>query len=164
MCADPSNRLHIRPVRVAEAEEVIELVLRSFDEFVAPDYALEGVQKFHTDVTVASLVEALESGDIVLLGIGGSNIAGVVKVRDETHISWLFVAREFMTQGIGRRLLSAAVQEIMARTPAATAVTLNASPYALPIYAKMGFAVAGAETVEHGMRMTPMQASIEGLQ
>ncbi len=164
MRADKTNPLHIRPALKAEAEPVIALVLRSFDDFIAPDYTAEGVKRFHTDVTVASLVEAIEKGEIVLLALKDSDIAGVVKVRDETHISWLYVSEAFMSQGIGRQLPYAAVQEIKARHLDTTAITLNASPYGLPIYSKLGFDIAGDEISDNGMRMTPMQAAIGGFQ
>ena len=160
MHADNTNPLHIRPALKAEAEPVIALVLRSFDDFIAQDYTAEGVNRFHTDVTVASLVEAIEKGEIVLLALKDSDIAGVVKVRDETHISWLYVSEAIMSQGIGRQLPYAAVQEIKARHPDTTATTLNASPYGLPIYSELGFDIAGDEISDNGMRMTPMQAAI----
>jgi len=155
--------LEIRPPLVAEADATVALVLRAFDEFIAPDYSEEGIATFHAVITADSLVEAIHDGDIVLVGLVDGVLTGVVRVRDETHISWLYVDRQYQSRGIGRKLVRSAVAQIGARHPEAATITLHSSPFAVPIYQRMGFAVAGSETTKDGIRMTPMFATINAL-
>jgi ribosomal protein S18 acetylase RimI-like enzyme len=105
----------------------------------------------------------MNEGNIVLVGTVGGVLAGVVTLRDETHISWLYVDKLYQRRGIGRRLVADAVAQVMVRTPGATVITLYSSPIAVPIYYRMGFEAVGPETTKDGMRMTPMRASIESL-
>ena len=105
----------------------------------------------------------MNEGNIVLVGTVGGVLAGVVTLRDETHISWLYVDKAYQGQGIGLKLVADAAEQVMLRTPGATMITLNASPYAVPIYFRMGFEAAGPEITKDGMRMTPMRANIESL-
>lgn len=150
--------LEIRPARSTDADSAVDLVIRSFDEFVAPDYPDEGIAKFHTDVTPDCLVQAIDNGDIVLIGTMDGNLAGIIKIRDETHISWLFVDKVYQERGVGRELIVKAVAGILERNPEATRITVNSSPFALPIYTRMGFEISGKEKCVDGMRFIPVEA------
>jgi ribosomal protein S18 acetylase RimI-like enzyme len=153
--------LEIRPARSSEAKATVALALRVFDEFIAPDYPEEGVNHFYANVTPERMADAISEGEIVLVATVEGTLAGVVTVRHETHISWLYVDKAFHARGIGRELLCRAVAQIKKRSPVATMITLNASPYAVPIYVRMGFETTGPEMSKHGMRMIPMHAGIK---
>ena len=155
--------MEIRPAQIAEAGSIVALALRAFDEFIAPDYSEQGIAHFHANVTADRLVASMNEGNIVLVATVDGVLAGVVTLRDETHISWLYVDKAYHGQGIGRKLVADAAEQVMVRTPDATMITLNASPYAVPIYLRMGFEAVRPETTKDGMRMTPMRASIESL-
>lgn len=157
------DELEIRPAHVADADATIALVLRTFDEFIAPDYSEEGVATFYAAITADNLVAAIDDGDIILLGLVDGILAGVVRVRDQTHISWLYVDKPYQSRGIGRQLITTAASQIGVRHPEATMVTLSSSPFALPIYRRLGFEVAGKETTKDGIRMTPMSAGMKAL-
>ena len=154
------NELTIRPARLSDAEAAVNLVLRSFDEFIAPDYPPEGVDHFHAHVTVDGLIDSITNREIVFVAVVDERLAGVVQVRDDTHITWLYVDKSRHRSGIGRELVVSAAREIRRRTAEADAITLNSSPYALEIYRRMGFVADGPETVRDGMRFTAMRADI----
>ena len=153
--------LEIRPARLSEADATVALALRAFDEFIAPDYPNEGIDHFYANVTPDSLANAISDGSIVLLATVDGTLAGVVTVRDESHISWLYVEKAFHARGIGRELIIRAAAQIRERTPGAKSITLNSSPFAMPIYVRMGFKTTGPEMTKNGMRMIPMRAGIE---
>lgn len=152
--------LKIRPARESDAKSTVDLALRAFDEFIAPEYPAEGVAHFYANVTTDGLVAAITDQEITLLATVDDTLAGVVQVRNETHITWLYVDKAYQRRGVGRKLLVSAVEEIRRRTPHATMITLNSSPYAVPIYRSIGFEATGPEQTKDGMRMTPMQANI----
>ena len=153
--------IQIRPARLSEANSIIAMVLRSFDVIVAPDYSNEGIDYFHHEVTAESLENAINDDEIVLVALADANLAGVIKVRDETHISMLFVDQLHQARGIGRELITRAVAEIQNRTPHATIITVNSSPFAVPVYIHMGFQAAGPETETDGMKYFPLTADVE---
>lgn len=155
--------MEIRIPQIEEADPTVKLVLRAFDEFIAPDYGDEGIAHFYAHITTPDLIAAIENCDIVLVAAEAHELAGVVRVRDESHVSWLYVDKKFQRRGIGRHLVRRAAEEIKARTPLASEITLNSSPYAAPIYQRMGFTPAGPDMTKNGMRMTPMRANIETL-
>ena len=153
--------IQIRSARLSEANSIIAMVLRSFDAFVAPDYSNEGIDCFHHEVTAESLENAINDDEIVLVALADADLVGVIKVRDETHISMLFVERLYQTRGIGRELITRAVVEIQSRTPHATVITVNSSPFAVLVYHHMGFEAAGPETETDGMKYFSLTADIE---
>ena len=152
--------VQIRPAKKSDADLTVALALRSFDEFIAPDYPDEGIAHFYANVTVDGLVATINDGCIVLVATVDETLAGVAQVRDETHITWLYVDKAYHGCGIGRALVVSAAEQLRERTPAATELTLNSSPFAVPIYVRMGFQVSGPDKTKHGMRFTPMRAAI----
>lgn len=153
-------RPEIRPAKKSDADATVALVLRSFDAFIAPDYPDEGAAHFYANVTTEALTAAIDDGNIVRVATVDGKLAGVVQVRDETHITWLYVDEAYHGRGIGRKLVVSAAEEVRKRTPAAKEITLNSSPFAVPIYVRMGFEVSGPEQTKDGMRFTPMCSAI----
>lgn len=153
--------LQIRPAEKSDADSAVALVLRVFDEFIAPDYPAEGIDHFYAHVTKDALIAAIDDGQIVRLATIGNGLAGVVQVRDEAHITWLYVDGACHGRGIGRQLVVSAAEQIRERTPPITEITLNSSPFAVPIYVRMGFEINGVEETKDGLRFTPMRAEIE---
>ncbi|HVZ01500.1 MAG TPA: GNAT family N-acetyltransferase [Dongiaceae bacterium] len=78
-----------------------------------------------------------------LVACAGRRIVGYGAVRDDTHVSQVYVAEDWHRRGIGSALLRALVRAIRARHPAAVAVTLNATPRAVEFYLRLGFAPLG---------------------
>jgi len=135
--------------------------MRSFDEFIAPDYPDEGITHFYANVTPDRLIAAIREGSIVLVATVDGTLAGIITIGDKTHISWLYVEKIYHARGLGRALIGRAAAQIRERTPDATVITLNSSPFAFPIYMRMGFEATDPETTQNGMRMIPMSAGIE---
>ncbi|CAN7174505.1 GNAT family N-acetyltransferase [Pseudoduganella sp. LjRoot289] len=80
------------------------------------------------------------------------DLAGVVALRNGTHLYHLFVARRFHGQGLARQLWRTA--RAAASGPA---MTVNASLCALPVYEHFGFVATGARVEEHGIAYVPMR-------
>ena len=62
-----------------------------------------------------------------------------------------FVDSAHQRQGIGRRLFELAMKDCPDEI-----MTVNAAPFAIPIYEKLGFNVNDAEQIVNGIRFTPM--------
>jgi ribosomal protein S18 acetylase RimI-like enzyme len=141
-----------RQMEPGEVTAVYDVVARVFDKFVAPDYSAEGVQEF------LKYARGLggRSNHFVLLAVSQGTVAGMIEVRNNEHISMLFVASEYQGRGISRALIDCALDSCRRDKPGLVSVTVNSSPYAVPIYEKLGFHATGPEQAIHGLRFTPM--------
>lgn len=84
-------------------------------------------------------------------------LVGVLATRSGgAHIALFFVDGAYQGQGIGRQLFEA----VRIKCPAPN-MTVNSSPYAVPIYHHLGFADTDVEQSVHGLRFTPMEVRIE---
>ena len=80
-------------------------------------------------------------------------LIGIIATRNlGTHIALFFVDGKYHRQGIGKQLFQAAQA-----ANKSNAMTVNSSPYAVPVYHKLGFRDTGTEQVVNGLRFTPMK-------
>jgi len=150
------DRIVYRDMQAGEEGEVSDLIARVFEEFIAPGYTEEGRQEFLRYARAGALLERMQAGNATLVACAGSQIVGVLQARDGSHISMLFVEKAFQGRGISRALLSRAIALARKANPDVAQMTLNSSPYALPIYEKLGFRATTAEQIQNGIRFTPM--------
>ncbi len=69
----------------------------------------------------------------------------------------LFVKTDKQRQGIGKQLLSAAIEAIKKNSPNQKMLTVHSSPNSVTAYEKMGFETSGKEQMVNGIRFTTMQ-------
>jgi|SRR5471030_1179501 len=90
------------------------------------------------------------------LGWLAGELAGVVGVRDGTHLFHLFVARRFHGGGLARQLWQAA----QAGAAPGSTWTVNASPHAAAMYEHFGFRATGPRVEQGGVAWIPMYLSM----
>jgi len=133
-----------------QKQEALDLALRVFMAFEAPDYNAEGITNFSEFVANKEKTDALTMygafQDDRLVGMGATRNGG-------RHISLLFVDSTFHGQGIGKKLV-----DLIRRRCPEEFITVNSSPYAVEIYKKMGFVATDTELLNDGIRYTPMQS------
>jgi GNAT superfamily N-acetyltransferase len=150
------DAIAIRPMQAGEETPVCELIARVFQAFVAPDLTPEGVQEFLKYVQPESLLERSQVNHFVLVGLAQDRIVGVIEVRGYQHVSLLFVDQAYQGRGIARDLWRRALDICRREKPGLAEVSVNSSPYAVPIYEKLGFRSQGPEQNVHGIRFVPM--------
>jgi GNAT superfamily N-acetyltransferase len=84
----------------------------------------------------------------------------MITLRDETHISLLFVDENYHRRGVGRRLLEY-VSEYVKTEEGHRLLTVNSAPYATGFYHRMGFVDTGTLQMNDGIYYTPMEMSIK---
>lgn len=139
----------IRLLRSEETKAAQALAWKIFTEFVSPDYAPEGTEEFGKCL----------NDDAYLAGIryygafDDEKLVGMLGIREEkSHVCFFFVDREYQRLGIGRKLFKRMREDFPGRT-----ITLNSSPYGLPIYKAFGFTAKDSEQTVNGIRFTPME-------
>lgn len=137
-----------RDMNVGEEQAVLDVVMRGFDELVRPDFCDEGIAEFTT--SVRGFVLDHPDGHHITVAEENGQLAGMVDVRDSSHISLFFVDESYRGRGVGRELLDYAFREY------AGVVTVNSSPWAVPVYKRLGFKTTDHEFERNGIRATPM--------
>jgi len=150
----------IKPAVEADLEACAALVRKSFDRFVAPGYSPEGRETFYRFIRVEELRSLLGRGFSILCAWQEEALAGVLAVREVSHISLFFVDPRYMHRGVGRRLMASLLEELRSRKPLVTEVTVHSSPYAREIYRQLGFRAVGEPLEQNGIRFVPMKLDL----
>lgn len=149
-------RIQIRPAYRSEWDDAMALAWRIFMRFDAKDYTPEGIGSFQDFVTDTVLHRMFVMGVYQLFGAYDNGmLIGMLTLREETHISLLFVNERYHRMGIGRRLLDYVCDYVL-KEEGHHHITVNAAPYAVGFYHRVGFADTNAEQVNGGIRYTPM--------
>jgi GNAT superfamily N-acetyltransferase len=82
-------------------------------------------------------------------------LAGVVAVRDGSHLYHLFVDASFQRRGLSRLLWDHARAAVGEANPGY--FTVNSTPYAQPVYERFGFVATGPRVETKGIAFVPMR-------
>lgn len=138
-------------------EDAMGLAWKTFLEFEAGDYSPEGIRSFEDFITDTGLKRMFQSGAYQMMtACQGKKMVGMITLRNEMHISLLFVDKAYHRQGIGRSLiehLASYVRDELGKSR----ITVNASPYGVPFYHRIGFRDLGGERCQDGIIYTPME-------
>jgi GNAT superfamily N-acetyltransferase len=152
--------LILRHMNHGEEVEVSNLVARSFNEFIAPDFPDEGIEEFFRYSNPRALVKRSEGNHFVLVAGAEGSIAGMIEIREMKHVSMLFVDKAFHRRGIGKELLRAALDRIKAGSRPPRKVTVHSSRFAVPFYNSLGFVRTEQEKIIHGVIHIPMALAL----
>lgn len=170
---DEGISYEIRPAGQDEWEEAMGLAWKTFLEFEAGDYTPEGVRSFEDFITDSALKRMFLSGDYRLVtAYVGDKMAGMITLRNECHISLLFVDKRYHRHGIGKALIDAVACYVKERYGKRYGpecgrglkegykgyrMTVNASPYGAAFYHRIGFKDLGPKRQQDGIIFTPME-------
>lgn len=153
-----NDNILIRTINENEWEEAMNLAWDTFILYEAPEYTKEGITSFRNFVRDPILKTLFIEGKYNVLAAYNNNIiVGIIGVRNETHISLLFVDSEYHKKGIARRLVEKTFERTYEKY-GKREMTVNSSPYAVCFYHKMGFVDTDIEQTTDGIRYTPMKA------
>lgn len=154
------KRMHQYAIRMAceaDWEEAMELAWRTFLQFEAGDYQPEGIENFREFISDQWLKKMFLKGEyVMILALDHTRIIGMITIRNINHISLLFVEGIYHRHGVGASLISAA-ETFLIRIRGIQRMTVNAAPYALGFYHKMGFVDMDQQQEKEGILYTPME-------
>lgn len=137
-------------------EDAMALAWRTFNRYVASDYSLLGVKNFQDFVSDNGLYKMYSIGEYHLwVAEFQGEIIGMISLRAGNHISLLFVDGRYHKMGIGSLLMRELWDYIL--QSGGNFCTVNASPYGIDFYHKLGFEDTGEQFMNGGMYMTPMR-------
>lgn len=152
--------IEVRKAVMADWEETMALVWRTFLKFEANDYGMEGVDNFREFITDSMLRRMFLIGEYhMFVATYDEKIIGMISLRDKKHISLLFVDEKYHKQGIGRKLV-ACIGDFVIDEYGEKELTVNASPYGLEFYKKIGFVSKSPLMTTGGIKYTSMKKLI----
>ncbi len=152
--------LQIRQAQADDAPAISRLVQGLAHHFLL-DPAQAATAPFLQTVSPAAMNGYIAS-DAFDYSVGEcqGQLAGLVAVRDGQHLFHLFVDTSFQRQGFAARLWAHARQRALAQGNT-RGFTVNSTPYALPVYQRLGFVATGPEVHTRGIAYVPMRLAPE---
>jgi GNAT superfamily N-acetyltransferase len=119
----------------------------------------EGAEPFFAAISESAIQGYVSASNFeYFVAESQSLLAGVVALRDNSHLFHLFVAEPFQGHGLGSKLWHMVkARAIQSGNPGR--FTVNSSLNALPVYERFGFVASGAVVQTHGVKFQPMQLS-----
>lgn len=144
-----------------EEKYIHKLIKDVFNEFIAPTYSKQGIETFFDYIQPDKLHKRSNDNSFLIVAVEGKKISGVIEIREFKHISLMFVKKTSHRQGITKELLQKSLKICKNKNPDINKITVNSSPYAVPIYNKLGFSQSDIEQVKDGIRFIPMEMNLK---
>ena len=140
-----------------EWDDAMTLAWKTFMKFEADIYTDEGIQNFEDFITDTTLHRMFLMGVYqMFVALDRKQIVGMLTLRNNSHISLLFVDEKYHRRGIGRALIEY-LREYLLSEAGISKVTVNAAPYGVAFYHQLGFQDLRPEEERDGIRYTPME-------
>ena len=152
----------IKKIDIDNLKPALDLVNNIFTEFVAVEYSEQGQNTFKTylENKYEEISADLHTGNKKLWGYYKNNeIIGVIGTRDTSHISLMFVDKNYHRQGIARQLFNHVLFEL-SKNSEIKQITVNSSPYAKKVYERFGFIKIYEKQEKNGIIFIPMKLLI----
>jgi GNAT superfamily N-acetyltransferase len=142
----------------ADAEEISALIIELSQPFyVSPSRT--GAEPFIASISPEAERSYISADNFSFyVARSKSQLAGVVALRDNSHLFHLFVARAFQGNRLARQLWNIVKSEAL-QAGNHGSFTVNSSLNAIPIYEKFGFICQGEIQRMHGISFQRMQLS-----
>ena len=144
--------ISLRPAVLADFPLLARLLHDAACLFITPAMTPEAAATFLRENDEAGLLAYREQGHRFHVALIAGEVAGYSAMRPPSHLFHLFVAQRWHRRGVARALWDAARAEAAQDAP----FTVNASPYAVPAYAALGFRCDGTLQERNGVHFQPM--------
>ena len=151
--------MQLRPASVDDAPAISALIHDHLGALTISG-TRAGAERFLEFITPTAIRGYLESPQFrYAVASADGALAGVVGVRQGTHLYHLFVQPQLQRQGLGRRLWAHARDVLI--DAAAGVLTVNSSASAVAVYQAFGFQVHGARVEQNGVAFIPMRLLVK---
>jgi GNAT superfamily N-acetyltransferase len=152
--------VQIRRANEDDADAISALIQSVTHYFtLSPDGV--GAEAFLESVRPRAVASHIKAANFIYFaGFVDGRLAGVVAIRDLSHLYHLFVAAEFQRRGIARTLWNHAKQAALL-AGSGRIFTVNSTPYAVPVYERFGFRATGPRVEANGIAFIPMASDAQ---
>lgn len=150
------NPLTLRVAVAADASAISELI-NSLMPYMTLHPDARGAEEFIQGMAVPAIESYVTAPNYFYqMGLVDGELAGVIAMRDGSHVFHMFVAEKYQGRGVARQMWQAASEHAL-RTGNRAGFTVNASRIAVPVYRRFGFFTVGALIEQHGIAYQPMR-------
>ncbi len=150
----------IREAVAADWKPAMNMVWKTFLKYEGRDYTPEGIKNFWDFINDKYLYQAFLDGHYrAWVAADGKKIIGFASLRNRNLLSLLFVDEKYHHYGVGSDLIRYLCTYLKQEMKEAC-MNVNAAPFALGFYEKMGFEAMGAEERFSGIRVTAMRKTL----
>lgn len=154
------SEIVIEKLKPVQWDDAMALIWKTFLRYEAGDYPEEGIHSFLEFISDERLKKLYTIGEYpVYTAYLDGKMAGVISLRSGNHISLLFVEGTHHRKGIGRALVEV-VKDHVREESRRKFLTVNASPYGVEFYHRVGFVDTDSVTQKEGIIYTPMRCEI----
>ncbi|MFH0256948.1 GNAT family N-acetyltransferase [Vibrio rumoiensis] len=144
--------MFVRKMEEKDLESVSATCMASFQQSVAGTLSEEGVSTFSKIAATNAFLERMKGDNLVLVAEIDGKVEGVIELKEGRHVAMLFISPECQKKGIGKALLSSALNYAKVET-----ITVSASLSSVPAYEKYGFKCKGEADESAGLVYQPME-------
>jgi predicted GNAT family N-acyltransferase len=155
------NSIKILRFKIGQEEAISNLIRKVFDEFVAIDYTDEGNSFFYDWISPKKIADRQAKQRTILVAMDGQEIVGMIEIRDNNHISLLFVEKEYHGLSIATKLFRESLKDCIRKEPDLDKFYVYASPFSVPVYKKLGFIATDFMQERFGIKYMPMEMAIK---
>lgn len=148
----------IRPLEDHDIPAVAALFQAAAREFIVHE-SPDGAPQFMAENDDAGVRSRVAAGYVYHVCCIGDTLAGFVAVREATHLYHLFVDKRWHRHGIARQLWTHGRDAALAAGNPGF-FTVNASNFALPVYAALGFVPTAPLQFKNSIYFTPMRLDL----
>lgn len=139
--------MSIKSIPNGDIIKMKKLVWDSFFKFIAPDLSDEGIESFNKIISNSEFINSLDKYGYY----EDEDLQGIIAMNNN-HISLFFVREDCSCKGIGRKLW-----DYVKQNSKYYVFTVKSSPYAIPIYHKLGFYDTDIQREKNGIIYTAME-------
>ena len=155
------DKFFLRMAKEKDWEPAMQLAWETFLIFEAEEYSEEGVESFRDFISDQWLKNMFLKGEYqMLVALDEEKIVGFITLRNRCHISLLFVKKEYHRQGIGTALIET-LGQYMIFEMGVDYMTVDAAPYAVEFYHKLGFWDLAPQQNKNGIIYTSMKKNLK---
>ena len=127
--------------------EACRLIWQVFQIYEVPDFPPEGVIEYKR---ILDETERLKNITFYS-AMEEDKVIGVLGMRRGNHIGYFYVSEKHHRRGVGKMLFNEIKKDYNGD------ITVNACPYGVPVYKKLGFEATDIQKNEKGIIFTPMK-------
>ena len=164
MTKEKADTYEFRMAIEEDWEPAMKLAWETFLVFEAEEYTEEGIESFRDFISDQWLKKMFVNGQYqMFVALDKGKLIGFITIRNEHHISLLFVDKEYHYQGIGRTLIQR-VGEYLITEMGVDYMTVDSASYAVDFYHKLGFWDLAPQQHKQGIIYTSMKKNLKYFQ
>lgn len=154
---EKSSCYAVRWANEKEWAPAMRMIWRTFLKYEGKDYTREGIRHFYDFITDDDLYVSFLKGEYqMMVALYDGEVIGAGSIRNKNHLSLLFVDEKYHRMGVGSTILGKLCEYLKTEAGERT-MSLQAAPYAVNFYKKLGFRTVRPETEYSGIRVTAME-------